>query len=227
MSLYSRANKLIRNPELLKFFFLLRMAKVFSRINQRSYNLTTRWMQANGIDRHVRNGKVYFSYKGHSYSEALANGCAMSNIKDIALKYCQGEGLDIGCNKWPLSGAYPIDNAPGENAYQLDHWPNTSLDFIFSSHCLEHLSEWQEALSLWISKIKGNGILFLYLPHSSMTLWQPGSPWVGNDHVWSPSAEILVPFLEARDMRIIAADPKPDNYHSFHVIAQKVIIPVQ
>nr|WP_281500808.1 methyltransferase domain-containing protein [Kordiimonas marina] len=145
----------------------------------------------------------------------------MWNIREKALKFCKGKGLDIGCNKWPLDCAHPVDNDPGENAYVLDKWDDGSLDFVFSSHCLEHLEKWRDALALWSRKLKKGGILFLYLPHESMTLWEPGSPWVGNDHVWSPTAKVVSACLKELGMDIVEVDEGPDNFHSFHVVATK------
>ena len=152
----------------------------------------------------------------------MATGNAVSHIKDYALKFCTGLGLDIGSKYWPLPGAHAVDNNPHENAYKLDSWNDKSLDFVFSSHCLEHLHKWQEAIKLWISKLKDGGILFLYLPHPSMTLWHPGSPWVGDDHVWSPSPEILIPFLSDHGMEILEFDPGPDGYFSFYIAAKRI-----
>lgn len=211
----------LTDPELAWYFVLLRLARVYTRMTDGRVALTTRGMRAVGLGRYVQNGRVFYSYRGASYPEAVALGQAMGHIKDVALRYCSGEGLDIGANRWPLPGAHAVDNLPDENAYRLDRWRDGSLDFVFSSHCLEHLSEWRNALALWTSKLKPGGILFLYLPHKSMTLWEPGSPWVGTDHVWSPTVEAIVPELEQHGMEIVTIDPGPDGYFSFHVAARK------
>ena len=46
-------------------------------------------------------------------------------------------------------------------------------DYIFSSHCLEHLRDPVSALENWKSHIKDGGVLFLYLPHPDMEYWLP------------------------------------------------------
>ncbi len=108
-----------------------------------------------------------------------------------------------------------------QNAYRLDNFPDGSLDFVFSSHCLEHLERvGKRALRLWLRKLKPGGILFLYLPHESMRLWNPGSPWVGDGHKWQPRHEIVVPFLEAEGMSILEVNKDHDGYWSFHVVGR-------
>ncbi|MFQ5806772.1 MAG: methyltransferase domain-containing protein [Phycisphaerae bacterium] len=217
----ARIKTFLSDPELLKFFFLLRFYRVITRLTGGSVRLSTRGMMREGIERVIEKGRAYYLYDGSRYPEEVARGNAMDHIGDHALTFCKGKGLDIGANKWPLPGAHPVENRETENAYRLDRWADGALDFVFSSHCLEHLAQWRTALALWVSKLKPGGVLFLYLPHHSMTLWRPGSPWVGDDHVWSPSAEVLVPFLEALGMTMIEVDPGPDDYFSFHIVARR------
>ena len=159
-------------------------------------------------------------YKGELYPEYLFQKKASSYIKDKALRYCRGKGIDVGPGAWPLEGAIPIKDTPEENAYKLDRFQDGSLDFVFSSHCLEHLASWQEALLLWIRKIKPGGILFLYLPHESMVLWRPGEIF-GMAHAWSPTWQVLNPFLEQTGMDITEYEPGKDKFWSFRIVARK------
>ena len=126
-----------------------------------------------------RQGERFYAYKGVLYPAYLHEGNAAAFIQDTALTYCIGRGIDVGANEWPLPGAEAIDDTASENALKLDRFEDGSLDFVFSSHCLEHIAEWQGALALWVGKLKPGGILFLYLPHESMKLWRPGEAWVG------------------------------------------------
>jgi SAM-dependent methyltransferase len=166
-------------------------------------------------------GEHYF-YRGERYPAYLAQGNAAQFIRDEALKYCRGRGLDIGAGEWPLDGAIPVENSHAANAYNLSAFDDNSLDYIFSSHCLEHLTRWEEALALWIQKIKVGGILFLYLPHESMKMWRPGGPWVRDHHVWIPTAQQLIPFLENCGMSILDHNPGRDHAWSFHLVAKKI-----
>ena len=167
------------------------------------------------------NDEYFYKYKGQLYPEYLNKGNACQYISSKALIYCKGTGLDIGADKWPLFGSIPIRNDLHLNAHKLDKFKDKSLDYIFSSHCLEHLSNWQDALILWISKLKENGILFLYLPHKSMKLWNPMEPWVGDDHKWIPTHKIIASFLIQHGMEIIEYNSDRDEYWSFHIVAKK------
>ena len=172
------------------------------------------------VRRIIKNGEVFLKYKGKFYPEYLFKKKASIYIKDKALMYCRGVGIDIGAGAWPLEGAAAIENIAGENAYKLDKFADASLDFVFSSHCLEHLEHWQDALRLRIKKIKPGGTLFLYLPHESMIMWRPGEVF-GLQHVWSPTWQVLNPFIESRSMKISDFERGHDNFWSFYIVAQK------
>jgi SAM-dependent methyltransferase len=174
------------------------------------------------VKRIEKDGKVFFKYKGEIYPDYLNKGNSVSFIFDKAKGYCQGKGIDVGAGSGPLPGSIPIENEEEQNAYKLDKFLDGSLDYVFSSHCLEHLDNWKDALSLWIRKLKTNGILFLYLPHESMHLWNPGGPWVGNRHKWIPTYKIISKYLVDNMMDIIEFNPGKDEYWSFHIIARKI-----
>jgi SAM-dependent methyltransferase len=163
-------------------------------------------------------GRTYHRYRGELFPDFLNHGNASAHIRDLALEHCRGQGIDVGAGDWPLPGAIPVRDEPHQNAYKLDTIPDGSLDFVFSSHCVEHLEDWAGAIRLWIRKLKKGGTLFLYLPHESMKLWNPGGPFVADDHKWMPTVEVLVPFLQENGMRIVDFNPARDEYWSFHVI---------
>ena len=113
-----------------------------------------------------------FEYHGGLYPSYLKTGNAARFITPMALEFCKGEGLDVGAGKWPLPNAKPIDLAIGLNAMAFPP-PHRQWDFIFSSHCLEHLPDPVKALEYWKTHIKPGGVLFLYLPHPDMRYWRP------------------------------------------------------
>ncbi len=169
----------------------------------------------------VVDGELFHQYLGERYPDYLNHGNASAFIVPKALEYCKGQGIDIGASTWPLPGATPVENEPHQNAYELDSIADGSLDFVFSSHCLEHLDRWRDALALWIRKLKPQGILFLYMPHESMKMWNPAGPWVGYTHRWKPRHEILVPFLREHGMEIVEFNPSRDAWWSFHIVARR------
>lgn len=173
------------------------------------------------VERIEKSGTVFYKYKGDLYPEYLNKGNAVSFIIEKAQQYCRGRGIDVGADKWPLPGATVIQKEIHQNAYKLDRFPDGSLDYVFSSHTLEHLEKWQDALELWIGKLRLNGILFLYLPHQSMRLWEPGGPWVGDAHKWSPTCKKVTDFLISKGLQIIEYNSGRDVFWSFHIIARK------
>lgn len=116
---------------------------------------------------------MIYSYKGKLYPDYLKHGNACQFIAPMARHFCQGDGLDIGAGDWPLPGAKPIDMALGHNGMSLPPPWDKKYDYIFSSHCLEHLTDPVKALEHWKGHIKPGGVLFLYLPHPDMAYWRP------------------------------------------------------
>ena len=113
---------------------------------------------------------MIFEYKGALYPDYIRNGNACRFILPMAQEFCRGVGLDVGAGRWPLPGAIPVDLADGGDAMNL---PAGDYDYIFSSHCLEHLEDPIAAIEHWKTRIKPGGALFLYLPHPDMRYWRP------------------------------------------------------
>lgn len=111
-----------------------------------------------------------FEYRGELFPEYLKHGDASQFAIPFAQHFCVGNGLDVGAGKWKLPWAQGVDKAYGGDAMDL---PGESWDFIFSSHCLEHLPNYVGALEHWRSKLRPDGVLFLYLPHPDMRYWRP------------------------------------------------------
>jgi len=133
-------------------------------------------------------------FKNNKYPAYITEGHAAQFIQPIAKKVCVGNGLDIGCGKeeWKLQLDAPntvlgIDPKidPTHDAMNL---PGSEWDFIFSSHCLEHLPNYVAALEHWISKLKSGGVIFLYLPHINCEYWRPWSmPTRRHIHQFDPT----------------------------------------
>jgi SAM-dependent methyltransferase len=187
-----------------------------------AYHVRWRFEKWRQVKRVRRDGQLFHEYLGELYPDHLMHGNAQSFIAEKAAPYCQGQGIDVGADRWPFRNAQPVRNEPHQNAYRLDRIPDGSLDFVFSSHCLEHLERWADALRLWISKLRPGGVLFLYLPHKAMKLWNPGSPYVLDEHRWQPDIETLLPFLREHGMEILDHQPDHDNYWSFHIAARRI-----
>jgi len=109
----------------------------------------------------------------HNYPNYLQIGYAAKYIAPIAEIYCKGRGLDIRGGSTPFKNSKNIDPDffdSKENVYEIFE-ENNSQDYIFSSHCMEHLARPFKALREFKKVLKHNGIIFLYLPHPGNELW--------------------------------------------------------
>lgn len=127
---------------------------------------------------------MFFEYKGGKYPEYLKHGNGCQFIAATASHFCQGIGLDIGAGKWPLPGAKPVDLLFDDDAMNL---PAGEFDYVFSSHCLEHIPDPVAALEHWKGRLKRGGVLFLYLPSPEMKYWLPQN-CRKHLHSWTPQA---------------------------------------
>lgn len=117
------------------------------------------------------------------WKRELSNGDESGKIRWELVEYTRGRGLDIGCGP---SKAFPhfigVDNRKDTklfgvpmdpdltvpDASNLDMFASNSMDFVFSSHLLEHIEDHEAALSEWWRVVKVGGNLCLYLPHKNL-----------------------------------------------------------
>lgn len=127
-------------------------------------------------------------YECGSYPEFQRQGNAAQFCIPFAKHVCEGVGVDIGPGKleWAFPGAIPIDPALGE--YHATNYPYMDLDYVFSSHCLEHIPNWIDAIHYWHQSLKKGGVLFLYLPDYSQTYWRP---WNNRKHLHIFNSDII------------------------------------
>ena len=158
------------------------------------------------------------NYKGDRYPHFQSEGNASQFAIPFAKHFCRGKGYDIGCMKpeWSYPGSIPIDlDFPDE--WDANNLPEEQVDYIFSSHCLEHVDDWAGTLLYWTEKIKSGGVLFLYLPHYDQKYWRPWNNRKHN-HVFVP--EIMVDFLHDKQFTNIFSSQRDLN-HSFIVVGEK------
>ena len=96
--------------------------------------------------------------------------------------------------------------------------PDMVVDYIFSSHCLEHLSNWVEALDYWTTRIKKGGTLFLYLPHRSQKYWLPFSC---KKHIHAFDQELIHEYLVNSNQYTNIFVSGTDLNNSFIIIGEK------
>jgi trans-aconitate methyltransferase len=118
--------------------------------------------------------------------------------------------------EWAFPGATPID-LDFDDPWHADELPPTQVDYIFSSHCLEHVPDWAGTLLYWTERIKSGGTLFLYLPHYDQKYWRP---WNNRKHIHAFVPEMLVDFLNENGYTNVFSSQRDLN-HSFIVIGEK------
>lgn len=156
-------------------------------------------------------------YKDKFYPKFQAEGCASQFALPYAKHVCKGTGYDIGCMKkeWAFPGALPID-VDFDDEHDATNLPKGKVDYIFSSHCLEHLDNWVLALDYWSTKLKNEGVIFLYLPHYSQEYWRP---WNNRKHVHILDPIHLTDYFLHNNFTVFSSGPDLNN--SFMVIASK------
>src|SRR5262245_49806129 len=82
-------------------------------------------------------------------------------------KYLKGNGIDIGAGHDVLvvkEGTVRAWDVPDGDAQLMAGVADESFDFVYSSHCLEHLDSVPEALKNWVRILKPGGHLYFIVP---------------------------------------------------------------
>lgn len=177
-------------------------------------------------------------FEGEVYPAFQGSGNAARFVIPFAKEVCKGIGLDIGPKKfsWKFPGSIPIDPnldwegrgwRGGNVSYQKAvsnhkgamNLPIGPWDYIFSSHCLEHIQEsWSSVLDYWLENLKSGGVMFLYLPHPDQKYWLP---WNNEKHVHIIHPLDIERYFRAGSYENIFVS-KRDLNHSFVAMAQKI-----
>lgn len=140
-------------------------------------------------------------------------------------RYLRGKGIDVGagrdCLRVPEGSVLAWDVAQGD-AQELAGLPDAEFDFVYSSHCLEHLRDVGRALTNWARVLRPGGHLYVVVPdytlyekhrwpsvfnldhrHSfSLHLTRQQVGRASHHHIWADLGPILAglgtPIIEAR-----------------------------
>lgn len=158
------------------------------------------------------------NFNGKTYPMFQTKGFASKYCFPFAKEVCTGTGYDIGCMKeeWSLPGSIPIDLS-FDDGYHANNLPEGEVDYIFSSHCLEHINDWVGTLNYWDTKIKNGGVIFLYLPDYSQEYWRP---WNNRKHFNILKPEYLMDYFKNKNYKKIFVSGI-DLYNSFMVMVEK------
>ena len=125
-----------------------------------------------------------------------ASKAVVRRLTDVryATRFFVGAGIDIGAGsdpvslyaeQFPLMKSLRVWDMPDGDAQKLATVPDASLDFVHSSHCLEHMVDPQAALQRWFDVVKPGGHMVLLFPDEDM--YEQGV-WPSNknsDHKWT------------------------------------------
>lgn len=135
--------------------------------------------------RHVRQARVLGAWRWlgvYENSEFL-----------VPLVFGGGQGLDFGGARGPISLDVPICDRLETDAFgrpvaypDLKAVKNRSLDYIFSSHTLEHIPALDGTLQMFSRKLKPGGLLVLLLPAYTCTRWRAGTHTYADEKGASP-----------------------------------------
>ena len=158
-------------------------------------------------------------YNNKEYPLHQAIGNAAQFAIPYAKHYCKGVGYDVGCMKeeWAFPGSIPIDLKFPNEYHALNLPLKEEVDYIFSSHCLEHIYEWVDVLNYWYLKLKTGGVIFLYLPHYDQEYWRP---WNDRRHVTIFTPEIISDWMKSKGLKKIFWSERDLN-HSFMIVGEK------
>jgi len=160
-------------------------------------------------------------HKENIYPKFQAEGNAAQFAIPFAKHFCFGDGVDVGCAKqeWAFPGAMLIDPKI-DSRYHAMNIPVENLDYVFSSHCLEHVNDWIGVLDYWTSKLVVGGVMFLYLPDFSQTYWRP---WSNRKHKHCLTPEIVSSYFIDNELYTKVYVSGIDLNNSFVVVAEKMI----
>jgi len=157
-------------------------------------------------------------YKDNIYPNFQSLGNAAQFAIPYAKHVCIGKGYDVGCMKeeWSFPNSIPIDLS-FNNEWHATNLPEKNVDYIFSSHCLEHITDWVSVMDYWYDTLKNGGVLFLYLPDYSQVYWRP---WNNRKHVNILNSEILNDYMLDKGYKNIFKS-QVDLNNSFMIFGEK------
>jgi SAM-dependent methyltransferase len=86
----------------------------------------------------------------------------------VELAILQGRGIDIGCGPDPVTPDCDTFDLADGDANEITRFVSTQYDFVYSSHCLEHMRDARAALHQWWRLVKPGGHLFFLVPDEDL-----------------------------------------------------------
>ena len=168
--------------------------------------------------------------KGKHYGGREVDKC-----RDRLNKYCIGSGIDIGCGGIEtdsLSGyrqnkinelAIGIDLSQTQlcgSADNLFWFKDEVLDYVFSSHLVEHMPDINKTITEWFRVLKPGGYLVLYLP---LMGYYPnvGDPECNRDHKHNLTPSLLLKSIRELAEVVYIQERIEGEEYSFDFVVRK------
>ncbi len=101
------------------------------------------------------------------------------------LSLLKGEGIDIGVGGSPIGfHVLAFDQEQGDANYITDYL-DRQFDFVYSSHCLEHMHDASAAIQEWWKLVKPGGVLFFIVPDEDLYEQGLWPSYFNPDHKWT------------------------------------------
>jgi SAM-dependent methyltransferase len=138
-------------------------------------------------------------------------------------KYMSGQGLDVGYKGYQenvepiLEGALGIEiGYPGYDGKTLP-FEDGRFDYVYSSHCLEHIENPYNALRDWMRVIKVGGHVITVVPHQFLYEKKASLPsrWNGDHKRFYTPATLMMEVevaLEPNSYRVRLLEDGDDGY---------------
>ena len=88
--------------------------------------------------------------------------------RDFEKSLILGSGIDIGCGPDPISPTVKTFDIGDGDANNITQYVAEQFDFVYSSHCLEHMQDPKKALMEWWKLVKIGGHLILIVPDEDL-----------------------------------------------------------
>lgn len=163
------------------------------------------------------------TFRDKTYPEFISRGYHSRFIMPVAEEIIGYDrlGVDVGTKKreWAYPGAICVDSS-FDDGFHAKHLPHAgALEYVFSSHCLEHVTDWKYVLSYWYNCLADGGIVFLYLPHTDNEYWDTRF-MPTQRHVNNLVPEVVKDHLESVGFNNVFASQR-DAAYSFCVYGEK------
>lgn len=135
------------------------------------------------------------------------------------IQYTKGVGIDVGCGLNKVHTAaigidkrlstsdfgYPFGAQVRADGSKLPWFNEESLDYVFSSHCLEHFQDSMAVLTEWSRVLKPGGYLVLIMPHKQRYP-NVGTPGANVDHKRDYLPEEVAKMVSSLGFKVIQLD---------------------